>query len=105
MTETDLKIIKEFAENSKVSQRKLALKLGISLGKTNYLINELLNKGYIKIKRFKNSKNKIGYIYSLTPSGINEKINLTYVFLKKKNEEYNNLKEEIKELERSLNIE
>ena len=67
------KILKLVADNSKISQRELAEALGISLGKTNYCIKALIEKGSLKVSNFKNSKNKLAYMYLLTPSGIEEK--------------------------------
>jgi len=72
--------------------------MGVSLGRVNYLVNELLKKGLIKAKRFKNAKNKIGYMYYLTPKGMSEKVTQTYNFLQRKTEEYEKLKQEIEML-------
>jgi len=70
----------------------------MSLGKTNFLIRELINKGLLKIKKFKNNKNKRVYLYILTPHGIKQKASITYGFLKKKIEEYDKLEGEIHQL-------
>ena len=77
------------------SQRELALELGFSLGKLNYCINALKQKGLIKIENFKRNKNKINYFYILTAKGIKKKLNLTLVFMKKKMLEYEELKNEL----------
>lgn len=90
-----LNLLIEIKKKPNFSQRKLASKLGFSLGKLNYCINALKLKGLIKIKNFKNNKNKIGYIYVLTPKGIAKKTKLTINFMKKKMEEYENLKKEL----------
>lgn len=84
------------------SQRELALSLGISLGKTNYLIKALLSKGWVKAQNFRRSDNKLGYLYLLTPSGIAEKSRLTRTFLSHKEREYLVLQEEIANLRKEL---
>jgi EPS-associated MarR family transcriptional regulator len=78
-----------------VSQRILANELGFSLGKLNYCLRALKKKGLIKIKNFKNNKNKINYIYILTPKGIAKKSLLTVNFMKRKMKEYEELKGEL----------
>lgn len=95
MDEYQFLTLRELSKNEAISQRELSRNLGISLGKVNYLINELLRAGYIKAKKFKNSKNKIAYKYILTPKGIGAKLNQTQEFLKRKLEEYNRLQKEI----------
>ena len=77
------------------SQRELAYELGFSLGKLNYCINALKDKGLLKINNFKKNPNKIGYIYKLTPKGISTKADLTLLFMKKKMKEYDELRKEI----------
>ena len=79
------------------SQRKIAEELGFSLGKLNYCLKALKNKGLIKIKNFQKNPNKIGYAYILTPKGVTEKTNLTLNFMKRKMKEYDELKSEIEE--------
>ena len=106
MDEYQLKLLKELSKNNNLSQRDLSKKLGLSLGKVNYVVNALLNKGLIKTIRFKNSKNKSAYMYILTPKGIKDKVELTYDFLKVKLNEYDLLKKEIEELREDIdNIE
>ena len=78
------------------TQRSLASDLGFSLGKLNYCLKELKKKGYVKIKNFKNNKNKINYIYALTPKGISYKTKLTISFMQRKMAEYKDLKKELK---------
>ncbi len=102
--------LRELSNNGSVSQRELSKRIGVSLGKINYLINELLKKGYIKTQRFMNSKNRVAYMYLLTPKGITEKARQTRKFLQRKSEEYERLREEIEILklesrEQSFNIE
>ncbi|MDK2922245.1 MAG: hypothetical protein PWR24_1802 [Desulfonauticus sp.] len=96
------KIIKEIEKDSNVSQRDLARRLGYSLGKINYLLKALAEKGIIKFERFKKSPNKWAYRYLLTPKGIREKYKITKRFLQIKLDEYERLKREIEELEREV---
>ena len=77
------------------TQRELAKELGFSLGKLNYCLNALKEKGLVKITNFKNNPNKIGYVYVLTPKGIKKKAELTLNFMKRKMKEYDELKKEI----------
>ena len=93
--ESDLHILREVHNNPNLSQRDLAKNLDMSLGKLNYLIRSLANKGLIKINNFKNSKRKLNYIYVLTPEGIKQKLNLTLKFMERKMKEYDELKSEI----------
>jgi len=88
------KILKDINNYPNSSQRDLAQKAGISLGKLNYCLNALIDKGLVKINNFKNNKNKINYIYVLTPKGINKKTKLTMAFMKRKMKEYDELKSE-----------
>jgi len=76
----------------------MARRMGVSLGKTNYVITELANKGIIKIKRFKSAMNKIPYTYMLAPEGLEEKAEITLKFLKRKLSEYEEIKRQIKEI-------
>ncbi len=84
------------------SQRELAAALGVSLGKSNFLIRALLERGWIKVKTFKSSDNKSRYLYLLTPSGVAEKTRRTHAFLKKKEAEYDALKRQIEALRQHL---
>jgi len=90
-----LSIFKELEQNPALTQRALALKLKISLGKINYFLNALIDKGIIEAKNFKNAKNKIGYMYLLTPQGIKVKFQLIQQFLDWKTREYERLKVEL----------
>ena len=90
-----LKLLNKIHSTNETSQRVLSRDLEISLGKINFLIQELIDKGLVKIKRFKNSHNKASYLYHLTPEGLRQKTLLTYRFLKRKTEEYDRLKHEI----------
>ena len=90
-----LNLLRKIKNKPNFSQRKLANELGFSLGKLNYCLNALRLKGLVKIKNFKNNKNKINYIYVLTPKGITKKAKLTLNFMKRKMKEYEELKKEL----------
>lgn len=96
-TEKKLDILRQLNKNPGASQRDLASKIGISLGKINYLLNELVKKGLIKVDNFSKNKSKINYIYLLTPKGISTKLNLTIKFMKRKLREYDELKKDLNE--------
>lgn len=91
-------ILKRLQDDPNISQRKLAGELGISLGKVNYCLKGLIQKGWVKAKNFKNSQNKMAYTYLLTPSGVEEKAQITMQFLRYRIEQYEALEREIKEL-------
>ena len=95
-------ILKKFQDNPYLTQRELSKELGVSLGKTNYIINALIDKGWLKLMNFKRSDKKLGYSYLLTTQGITEKAILAQKFLKRKSNEYNRLKEEIENLRKEL---
>jgi EPS-associated MarR family transcriptional regulator len=90
-------VLRKINSKPKTTQRELAEELGFSLGKLNYCLKALKNKGLIKIKNFEKNPNKINYIYILTPRGIAEKTKLTINFMKLKMKEYDELKKEIKD--------
>jgi EPS-associated MarR family transcriptional regulator len=92
------KLLKVLGPNPQLSQRELARQLGISLGKMNYCLRALMDKGWIKAANFKNSRNKIAYMYLLTPRGLEEKARLTTRFLHIKIREYEALKDEIEQI-------
>jgi EPS-associated MarR family transcriptional regulator len=92
------RLFKILSTDSNFTQREMARKMGISLGKVNYCLSELAKKGFIKITRFKSSRNKIRYIYILTPQGLEEKATLTLSFLKRKVLEYEEIRRQIKDL-------
>ena len=89
-------ILRKLQNKPNSSQRELAEELGFSLGKLNYCLKALQNKGLVKIKNFQKNPNKINYIYVLTPKGISEKAKLTINYMKQKMREYDELKKEIK---------
>ena len=91
----DLNLLRKLSKKPVSSQRELAKELGFSLGKLNYCLNALKNKGLIKINNFQKNPNKINYMYLLTPKGISTKTKLTINFMKRKMAEYEELKKEI----------
>lgn len=93
-------ILRKIGKKPDSSQRELAEELGFSLGKLNYCMKALRNKGLIKIKNFKKSSSKINYFYVLTPAGFSTKTKLTVNFMKRKMREYDELKSEIMESEK-----
>lgn len=96
---THYTLLKTLEENPSLSQRDLAKRLGVSLGKVNFCLNALVEKGSLKINNFRKSDNKLAYVYLLTPSGVEEKARITVEFLKYKTKEYERLELEIKELQ------
>jgi len=86
-----------------VTQRELASELGVSLGKANYCLKALMDKGFIKARNFHNSNNKRAYLYKLTPTGIEAKARISVAFLRRKMDEYEHLKEEIEQLQTEVN--
>ena len=105
MEEAHLRILKIVSEQPDISQRQLAVMLGISLGKTNFLVQALFEKGLIKARNFTRSDNKVGYLYKLTPKGMREKLRLTRAFLRRKEAEYEALRSEIDALRRDAEAE
>ena len=101
-TETHLKVLRHIEANPEITQRELAQELGISLGKVNYCLKALIQRGWVKASNFKNSNNKSAYAYLLTPTGIERKARITLSYLKRKVEEYESLKTEIEELRREV---
>ena len=88
-------ILRKIQKKPNSTQRELARELGFSLGKLNYCLKALQQKGLVKIENFKKNPNKINYFYVLTPAGIAEKSNLTLNFMKRKMKEYDELKKEL----------
>ena len=97
MNLTEFEILRKIYNKADSSQRKLSKELNISLGKINYCLNALKEKGYVKISNFKKSKTKSKYLYVLTPKGISEKTRITILFMRNKMKEYDELKKELKE--------
>jgi EPS-associated MarR family transcriptional regulator len=102
MNEAQFRTLRELSEAREISQRDLSKKIGLSLGSVNFILKELIKKGYVKAQRFKNSNNKAAYIYVLTPKGINERVQQTQYFLEVKLEEYERLQKEIDELKEEI---
>ena len=101
--ENHLKVLRLLEANPQLSQRDLAVALGVSLGKTNYCLKALLGKGFIKMQSFRKSPNKLAYAYLLTPVGIAEKAGLTVRFLERKVAEFESLTLEIEVLKSEMN--
>ena len=91
-----LNVLRRIIRNPEATQRELAQDLGFSLGKLNYILSALKDKGLVKIKNFRKNPNKLNYFYILTPKGISVKTSLTLNFMKRKMREYDELKKEIK---------
>ena len=91
----NLNILRKIQKKPQSNQRKLAKELGFSLGKLNYCLKGLKDKGLIKINNFRKNPNKLNYIYVLTPKGMSEKTKLTLNFMKRKFKEYEELQKEI----------
>jgi EPS-associated MarR family transcriptional regulator len=101
--EVRLRLMKTISEaEQKMTQRELSKRVGISLGKTNYWVTEMVNEGLIKFERFKNAGSKSAYTYVLTPKGIEEKFRLLIHFLSRKLREYDILRKEIEELNQEI---
>ena len=97
------KILKILEANPEISQRDLARELDISLGRVNFCLKALINVGLLKATNFRNSHNKLAYMYLLTPKGLEEKSVITARFLKLKMQEHANLQAEIDELRKDAN--
>ena len=85
---------------TEMTQREAASSLGVSLGKANYVIRALIQKGFVKAENYRNSDNKLAYLYVLTPAGISAKAELTKNFLARKMREYEELRQEIERLKK-----
>ena len=90
-----LDLLRKLESNPEYTQRELSQEMGVSLGKVNYCMKKLVEKGWIKLTNFSHNSNKLGYMYLLTPHGIEQKAKLTILFLKIKMKEYEMLKDEI----------
>jgi len=97
-----LKVLHLLQQQPDLSQRQLAERLGVSLGKANYLLRALLEKGSIKARNFRTSQNKLAYAYVLTPQGIAQKAALAHGYLQRKTAEYEALRSEIESLQREI---
>jgi EPS-associated MarR family transcriptional regulator len=100
--DTYFRVLRILQERPDVTQREIAQLLGISTSGLNYCLNALIDKGWVKVHNFSESKNKFGYVYLLTPTGITEKAALTVRFLQRKLREYEEMREEIDSLKSEL---
>lgn len=89
------RLLKLIEANPSVSQRELARKMGVSLGKANYCLKALVGRGFVKLENFRRHGNKLAYAYLLTPAGIEEKARVTLAFLRRKEQEYETIRQEI----------
>jgi EPS-associated MarR family transcriptional regulator len=97
-----LELLRLLEHHPEYSQRQLAAALGVSLGKTHYLLKALLGKGWVKVQNFQRSARKLGYIYLLTPQGVRQRLHLTRTFLARKEHEYEMLRTQIALLREEL---
>ena len=97
--EIDLEILRNIEINPSLTQRQMAKDLDVSLGKINYLIKSLIEKGSLIIHNFRTSGNKLGYLYVITPEGIEQRRKLTLLFLKRRSEEFDKLKKEMERID------
>lgn len=100
--ELEYRALKILEQKPDLTQRQLSEALGVSLGKTNYVLKSLIGVGWVKLDNFKKSDNKWGYAYLLTPIGVAEKAAITLRFLKRKQQEHNDLQLEIARLQREI---
>jgi len=102
MDEAHYKVMRLIEANPEISQRELAQVMGVSLGKANYCLNALIQKGWVKARNFRKSNNKLAYAYLLTPRGIQQKAAISVQFLHRKMGEYESLRKEIAQLRREV---
>ena len=100
--EIQLSVLRLLEQNPQLTQRQLSAELGVSLGKTHYIVKSLIDVGLIKLENFQRSNNKLGYAYLLTPKGIAEKASITVRFLARKQDEYKRLEREIEALKSEI---
>jgi EPS-associated MarR family transcriptional regulator len=101
-TEPQLELLRLLQLHPDYSQRQLAGALGVSLGKTHYLLKALLGKGWVKAQNFRRNDNKMGYLYVLTPQGVRHRLQLTQAFLARKEQDYQMLRKQIAMLREEL---
>ncbi len=102
--EIQLSVLRLLEQNPQLTQRQLSAELGVSLGKTHYIVKSLIDVGLIKLDNFQRSDNKLGYAYLLTPKGIAEKASITVRFLARKQDEYKRLEREIETLKSEIEL-
>ena len=100
--EIHYRLLKVLSNDGNLTQRQMAQEMGISLGKVNFCLSKLAQKGFVKVNRFKGSNNKLKYIYVLTPRGLEEKARITLSFLRRKMKEYEEIKRQIHQLTREV---
>jgi len=100
--ETHYRLLKLLETDPNLTQRQMAGEMGVSLGKFNYCLRELVKKGFVKVDRFTSSDNKAAYMYILTPRGIEEKSTITMSFLKRKMKEFEEIQQQIEELKQEI---
>lgn len=103
--EIQLSVLRLLEQNPQLTQRQLSAELGVSLGKTHYIVKSLIDVGLIKLDNFQRSNNKLGYAYLLTPKGIAGKAAITVRFLARKQDEYKRLEQEIEVLRSEVDAE
>jgi EPS-associated MarR family transcriptional regulator len=96
--ENNLEILRKISDSKNLTQRELAEQVGFSLGKLNYCLNELRKKGLIKYNNFKNNKNKMNYVYIITPKGVAKKTKLLISFMQRKMKEYDEFKRDLENI-------
>jgi len=96
--ENNLEILRKISDSKNLTQRELADQVGFSLGKLNYCLNELRKKGLIKYNNFKNNKNKMNYVYIITPKGVAKKTKLLISFMQRKMKEYDEFKRDLENI-------
>lgn len=104
MEEAHFRLLRLIEANPELTQRQLAQEMGVSLGKVNYCINALIERGWVKARNFRKADNKLSYAYLLTPSGAKQKAASTIRFLNRKIGEYEALRKEIAELKREVTV-
>ncbi|MFP4616433.1 MAG: MarR family EPS-associated transcriptional regulator [Thiohalospira sp.] len=100
--DTHYHLLRILEANPEATQRELAEAMGVSVGKTNYLLRGLMEKGLVKAQNFRRSDNKRAYLYKLTPAGVAEKVRITRRYLARRREEYERIRDEIEDLEAEL---
>jgi EPS-associated MarR family transcriptional regulator len=101
-SEIRYRILKAVEEDPQITQRELASKLGVSVGKVNYCLRALMKKGFVKARNFRNSSRKRQYVYKLTPQGVAERTRVTIAFLRVRSAEFDEIRAEIDRLEAKL---
>ena len=102
--ELEYRVLKILEQQPDLTQRQLSEELGVSLGKTNYLLKSLIDVGWVKLDNFQKSDKKWGYAYLITPMGLAEKAAITVRYLKRKKQEYDNLQAEIAQLQKEVQL-